>query len=336
VLRIIHGSDTFSARELLGEELRALTGGDREQVRWLEGKAATPTEILEACEQRSMFMTNVVVVVEGLLSRFSKDDSRKKPSRGKKRATKTPDDPMVLWEPFVNRAQTLPEGTALFFVDAELKAANPLLKALTPLSEVTECVPPQRDALDRWVRQRVADAGGHINPAAVQRLSMLSGGDLWLLASEIEKLVVYAGGEPVTVEMVDEMISGGPAPSIFMLVDTIVEGNGRLARHRLDDMYQKGLSAGYVFTMVQRQLRIIAQIHEARRLRGAAPSSELSGLHSFALDRATRQAQRLSESDTRRAMLRTLEADRDIKSGVFSDRMALEMLITDLLHAPAA
>ena len=336
MLRIIYGPDTFTAHELLKSELQNLTTGDREQVRWLEGKTVTPTEILEACEQRSMFAASTVVVVEGLLSRFSKSESRKKPSRGKKRVAKEPDDPMVVWEPFVNRVQALPEGTSLFFVDAGVTATNPMLKALTPFADVAECLPPVREALDRWVQQRVAAAGGRIDAAAAQKLSMFSGGDLWLLASEIEKLVVYAAGEAITGEMVDAMISGGPAPSIFMLVDAIVEGNERLARHRLDDMYQKGLSAGYVFTMVDRQLRIIAQIHEARQSRNAPPSSELSGLHSFALERATRQAQRLSESGTRRAMLRTLEADRAIKSGVYSDRMALEMLITDLLLAPRA
>jgi DNA polymerase III subunit delta len=336
MLVVIHGPDTFTAHEVLRQVLSENTTETVENVRWIEGKMATPTDILEALEQGSLFEQSRVVVVEGLLARFSKSDSPKKPAKGKKRGQKA-HDIMEEWEPFVARVGELPEAAILILIDAELKGVNSLLKALTPLGKVTQCLPPRGEDLDRWVVQRVATRGGRIGYDVARRLAGLVGGDLWMLTSEVEKLVSYADGAPIRSEMVDDMAAAGPAPSIFMLVDAIVERNEQLARRRLDDMYNKGLSAGYVFTMVARQLRLIAQSREARDMRSTqGPAGELSGLPPFALQRVTQQASRYSEIEARYALEQVLAADRAIKSGVYTDRMALDMLITDLLRTPVA
>jgi DNA polymerase-3 subunit delta len=335
MLMIIHGPDTFTAHEVLRRVLAGNTADTIENVRWLEGKTATPTDILEALEQGSLFEKSRVVVVEGLLARFSKSEAPRKPAKSKKRG-RTEHDVMEEWEPFVLRVGSLAEDSVLVLIDAELKGANPLLKMLSPLGEVTQCMPLRGEDLDRWVVQRVASRGGRIGYDTAHRLTALAGADLWMLTSEIEKLVVYADGAPIRSEMVDDMAAAGPAPSIFMLVDAIVERNEQLARRRLDDMYNKGLSAGYVFTMVARQLRLVAQSREALDRRGEQTlAGELAGLQPFALQRVTQQAKRYSETQAREALECVVAADRAIKSGIYADRMALEMLITDLLGTPA-
>jgi DNA polymerase III delta subunit len=111
-----------------------------------------------------------------------------------------------------------------------------------------------------------------------------------------------------------------------------VERNVRQARRHLDDLYSRGLPPGYVFTMVNRQLRLIAQLHEAKGRSGTqALSGELASLPPFALQQATRQARRFSEPQTRYALERVVDADRSIKTGLFTDRMALDMLITEIV-----
>jgi len=338
MLRVIHGADTFTAHERL-REILASCGGEpvaTDGVQWLDGKTVTPGAIGEACEQVSMFAACNVVVVEGLLSRFSKDESRRKPSKSKK--GRSPARDKGEWEAFAARVRAIPESALLILLDGELKGANPLLTSLALATEETTVCPALRPAdVQSWIQERVAAAGGRIDRDAATRLGALVGSDLWLLSSEIEKLVVYAGGAPVRTAMVDEVTASAPAPTIFMLVDAIVERSAQLARRRLDDMYLKGLNAGYVFTMVGRQLRIIAQVQEARRHRGAAlPAPDLDRLQPFALERARRQAQQYSEEHVRNALERLVAADRAMKTGVFTERMALEMLVTDLLNPPAA
>lgn len=336
MLQVIYGPDTFTAHEKLREILSSHVGQGEEpgNVQWIEGKTATPSQILEACGQVSMFTTTKVVVVEGLLGRFSKGDGRKKPPKGKKRAPRT--DDLGEWQTFSERVRLLPESSVLILLDAEVKGANTLLSALSlQPEEVTLCPSFDQNKLVRWVQERAAARGGRIEGPAASRLAALVGSDLWLLNSEVEKLLVYADGAPVQTVMVDNMAASATTPSIFMLVDAIVERNVQAARRRLDDMYSKGLSTGYVFTMVARQLRLIAQVHEMRQHRGAQPSGELAALQPFALQRATQQAQRLSEAATRSALQHVVDADRAIKTGVYTDRMALDMLITDIVGSAA-
>lgn len=338
MLRVIHGADTFTAHEVLRDVLVSHRGGDTDpgSVQWLEGKTATPGAILEACEQVSMFATSNVVVVEGLLSRFSKEEPRKKPAKGKKTRSAAKD--MGEWEGFAERVRALPETAVLVLLDGELKGANPLLVSLAPAAEeIATCPALRAGDVVQWIQQRVSAAGGRIDGDAAARLGALVGADLWVLSSEIEKLVVYADASPIRTSMVDDMVASAPAPSIFMLVDAIVERSAQLARRRLDDLYGKGLTAGYVFTMVGRQFRIIAQVHEANRHRGAAPpSADLARLQPFALERARRQAQLYSEERVKDALDSLVAADRAMKTGVYTERMALEMLVTDLLKSSVA
>lgn len=280
-----------------------------------------------------MFGDTQRVVVEGLLTRFGTADSRSRAARTKGRRKKTPD--IGEWAQFAERIKALPDQSLLVLLDVDPGRTNPLLDTLAPAATVHRLDPPKGADLLRWIHDRVGLVNGHIDRDAAERLAGLIGSDLWQLDSEIQKLATYSDGAPITVPMVDGMLTASVTPSIFMLVDAIVERNEKYARHRLDDMFQKGLSAGYVFTMLARQLRLIALVREAkdhnspdRQLPG-----ELASLQPFALQRATQQAQRYSEPEVRRALVHVLEADRAIKSGMYDDHMALDMLITNLLPA---
>ena len=118
------------------------------------------------------------------------------------------------------------------------------------------------------------------------------------------------------------------------VVDTVVEGRQRDARLRLDQLYRDGLSAGYVFMMVGRQVRIIAEIIDRRQCSGSAQTaSEVAGLPEFALRRATEQARKFDHSRIMTVLEALAAADRSIKTGTCTERIALEQMITDLLPA---
>ncbi len=331
MLHVVYGPDSYSARKLL-DSIMAQHAGDVEQDSplWLDARTARPQEVLNACEQASLFGGTSRVVLEGLLSKFEPPKSGgPRPRKGRKK------DASVLgeWESFPSQAAALPETSVLVLLDGELKGPNPLLKALQPVTQVSECRTLNAGQLQSWIQSRVAEAGGQFQPEAVRSLSVLSGGDLWQLSAEIEKLLLYADGRPVSAEMVDAAAVGTQTTTIFALVDAIVEGNEQRARRCLDTMYKDGLPAGYLFTMVDRQLRLIAQALEGRGARGVRqqPTGELARLHDFALRRVYEQAGRYTDAQVRHALARLVAADRAVKTSASEDRVALDLLISDLL-----
>ncbi len=336
MLHVIYGPDSFTAREVLREVLTSATPDAivPGTVHWIDGRTATQDEILQACEQVSLFGDTRLVVVEELLGRFGRSNSRDTSSRARGKRKKASD--IGEWETFVSRVSALPDQNVLILLDGELGRSNTLLDALSPVATTHNLLPPTGRDLVRWIAERIDKHGGRIDHEAAARLAMVVGADLWQLSSEIEKLTAYSYGDTITTAMVDRMIISGATTSIFVLVDSIVERNSKVARRRIDDMYQKGLSAGYLFTMIARQLRLIALVRESRDYPDTPrhASGELAGLQPFALQRATQQAERYSEAQVRRALRKVLEADRAIKTGVYTERIALDMLVTSLLGSP--
>jgi len=282
------------------------------------------------CSQGALFGAPPAVVLQGLLTRFE-------PTKGggpRVRRSKKKEGPVLgEWDPFPSMVAALPPTSLLILVDGAIKGPNPMLKSLEPHADGMHVMKtPDPGQVARFVQQKVAENGGAIAPEAVRSLSMNCNGDLWHVNSEMEKLLLYADGGAITGEMVETMVTGIQSTTIFALVDAIVEGKEDVARRHLDTMYHQGIAPGYVLTMIDRQLRLLAQAKElSSRSRSAdAARGEFTALQPFAQDRARRQASRLSLLAVRRALAAVIEADRSIKTGASDERAALDVLISEL------
>jgi len=333
VLHIVHGPDSFSARQIvnsLSSKRQQTSVGGPDSTVWLEQKSTSPREVIDVCSQGALFGAPPAVVLQGLLTRF--EPTKSGGQRG--RRSKKKDGPVLAeWDPFPSMVAALPPASLLILVDGAIKGPNPMLKSLEPHADQVHVMKtPDIGQIQRFVEQKAAQQGGAIAPEAVSRLSMNCNGDLWYVNSEMEKLLLYADGRTITGEMVEAMVTGIQSTTIFALVDAIVEGKEDVARRHLDTMYHQGIAPGYVLTMINRQMRLLAQAKElSSRSRGEEPTKgEFTSLQPFAQERARRQASRFSLRAVRRALAGVIEADRSIKTGASDERAALDVLISDL------
>jgi len=337
VLHIIHGPDSFTARQtikaLCAERQKSEIEGPDTTV-WLEQKSTSPGVVMDALTQGALFGSPPPVVLEGLLTRF--EPSKSGGSRGRKSKKKKDGPTLGPWDPFPAMVAALPDTSLLIIYDGLIKGPNPMLKAIQSHATETHVLSaPDAGHVARWVQQRVAEEGASITPEAVRSLAMNANGDLWYVSSELEKLLVYAEGRTITGEMAGAMVTGMPTTTIFALVDAIVEGRQSVARHHLDTLYHEGIAAGYVLTMIHRQLRLMAMAKDNTRGSSDGTKNELTGLHPFAQDKARKQASRYSLPAVHHAMKAVIAADRSIKTGLSDERAALELLITEMLPASA-
>jgi DNA polymerase-3 subunit delta len=101
--------------------------------------------------------------------------------------------------------------TTLVFVAGTVDKRGRMYKLLAKRATIVECgtIEDQAEA-ERWVRTRVAAAGAEIEPAAARRLAERAGTDVKRLRGEVDRLVLYAMGQPrITLDDVREI--GGPA-----------------------------------------------------------------------------------------------------------------------------
>jgi DNA polymerase-3 subunit delta len=101
--------------------------------------------------------------------------------------------------------------TVLVFVAGTLDRRSRTFKLIAKLATVVECgvINDPSDA-ERWIRARVAAAHSAIEPAAVRLLASRAWTDVRRLRGEVERLLLYALGEP-TITLDDVREIAGPA-----------------------------------------------------------------------------------------------------------------------------
>ncbi len=327
MLYIFYGQDDFSLNQCLDKIKADL--GDREMVAAnttvIEGKHLTINELRNICDAAPFLSSHRLVIVEGLFGRFEEKPGRQRYGRNKS------GNGLVEWEGLTSYIEHMPETTVLVLVDEEVKGSNPLLKKISPLAEVRTFPLLKREALKDWIRQRVKRESGNITPQAVHLLAELIGGDLWAMDGEIQKLLLYSQARPINEDDVKQLVSCIQEANIFALVDAVAEGRTESAQRLLHRLYHEGMPPTHILAMITRQFRLIAQALDLQKGLSRPQIQGMLGLKSgYSLDKTLSQAKLYDFEGVKRAYDQLLETDLAIKTGKYNDKLALELLVTEL------
>jgi DNA polymerase-3 subunit delta len=225
----------------------------------------------------------------------------------------------------------MPPTTVLVLIDGEVRAGNRLLKSLVPLAKVKGFPPLNDRDLGDWVQGRIKEGGGKISPAASKLLVGLVGADLWVMSSEIDKLLAYGSGQVISEDNVKQLTSYAREANIFALVDAILEGRTSQAQQLLHRLLRDGASPAYVLTMITRQLRLIVMAKDlGRKISRTGISDSQEPISDFSLDKAVRQAKAFTLERIKKAYNKLLETDVSIKTGKYDGDLALDLLVVEL------
>ena len=327
MLYILYGQDDFSLYQAVEKIKTDL--GNREMLAVnttnLEGQHLTLSELRNKCDAAPFLSSYRMVIVDGLLGRFEVQQSRPRSGRAKSK------DGLGEWEGLASYIKQMSETTALVLIDGDIKRDNPLLKKLSKIAELKAFPLLKNEALKVWIQKRIKKEGGNITPQAVKLLTELIGGDLWAMDGEIQKLLLYSQERPISEDDVRQLVSYIQEANIFALVDAVAEGRTELAQRILHRLYNDGEAPIYILTMITRQFRLIAQARDLEKGLSRMQIQERLGLKaSYALDKTLRQAKLYDFEGVQRAYDKLLETDLAIKTGQYSDKLALELLVTEL------
>jgi len=328
LLYILSGQDDFSLGESLEEIKRGM--GDpallAANTTVLDGQQLTLDQLKAVCETVPFLSERRLVIVNGLLGRFEP----KGKSRGQKKITPVnqPNEPKLL-AAYISQ---IPDSTILVLIDGRLGSKNPLLRALSTKAEVRAFPLLRNTELRHWIRRRVQGEGGSISPAAVNQLVKLVGSNLWIMSSEINKLVLFTSGRRIEEEDVMRVVSYTHQVNVFAMVDAILEFKAGIAEQSLHQLLERGAAPAYLLAMLLRQVEMIVRARELRSQ--GQPEVEIQnrlGLPSeFALRKTLDQAGRYSLARLKQAYHRLLETDLSIKTGKYGGELALNILIAEL------
>jgi DNA polymerase III subunit delta len=193
---------------------------------------------------------------------------------------------------------------------------------------------PQGAELERWLAKRARQHGGELGPRVATLLREHGPRSLEGLDQEVAKLVTYAGPVPVTVDALDELLSGGEI-IIFELLDALADGRAAQALTSLRQLYQQGQRpealAPQIIALYRRLL--VCRLAMAERVDPA----EIQRIHGVKLiDKLRNQARRLPAEQLERALEILLDFDRKLKRSELEPEPALEVVVAQLVSLSQA
>lgn len=228
---LLRGPERF-LQHLRLEELRTALRErhtDVDTIRF-EGASARPADVLDECRSRGLMQQHKLVVVDGA-SEFLKapddDDGSGAPAR---RAPRTRD----LLEAYTRAPEP---GTTLVLRVDDRRKGN-LDARIEALGGLVLCEPLTPGETVAWTQARARDAYRvTLTPDAARRMVELVGNDLGRIDTEVAKLAVVTGGQPIEPRHVDEAVAfTRPEENVWGIQDRLLTGPAEACLAYVDEL----------------------------------------------------------------------------------------------------
>ncbi|MEW9500494.1 DNA polymerase III subunit delta [Jeotgalibacillus marinus] len=226
--------------------------------------------------------------------------------------------------------------TILVFVAPyeKLDERKKITKLLKKNSNVIEAKKLKGNDIETWIRQRVGKEGVQIEDQAIKKVIELAGMNLFMLASEIEKLALYAlGTSAITVEMVEQLTARSIEQNVFELIDRAVNNRIEEALRLYYDLLKQKEEPLKILALLAGQFRLIYQVKSlTSKGYGQQQIATQLKVHPFRIKLAAKHAQLFSDQHLATIMLSLAECDLEMKSSSFNKEMVIELFLTRLLN----
>jgi DNA polymerase III subunit delta len=217
--------------------------------------------------------------------------------------------------------------TVLALVAGELKKDSALGKACAKAGDVLVYDVVKR-RLPEWVAKQFAERSVHVDAEAARLLVEIVGEDPDELASEVDKIATWSGGDPVTVREIEQLAAGCAEVPGYDLTDawgrrdlraaltacqTLLERSGDPVSRTVPGLI--GLLVGHVGRV--RDCQLLA----AEGLSAKEAAARLKR-HPFYVEKLFAQSRNYASDELREAVVRLAELDHAVKGG---SRLAVDL-----------
>jgi DNA polymerase-3 subunit delta len=215
-------------------------------------------------------------------------------------------------------ASPAPE-TVLALVCDEIRKDSPLAKACAKAGEVLVYEVSKRE-LPKWVAEQFARHGVKVGSDACRALVELAGDNLQELATEIDKLSVYAGRDEVGVDEIELLVAARADVPPFVLTDAWGRRDVGAVLGACESILERSAPRSReVHALVGRLAAHVRRVRSCQQLDadGVRPRDAAAQLkmHPFAAEKAFGQARNFSTEELREAIVRLADLDLALKGG---------------------
>lgn len=294
----------------------------------LEGKEIDFNNIMNACETLPFMAEKKIVIIKDLPLFKSKKELGESHTKSSK-------------DPLINYIDGLEDYLVLIFVEKtkSIRKSNPLYKKIQKYGDVVEFTKLRGRDLDKWVADSFKKYNKTISKSNInyfiQYSSYFNGKKdktLYDLENEIIKIANYLSEDvEITKEEIELLMSKPLEMNVFNLLNSISQKNGEQALNLFNEMYISNEPILFILHMIVRQLRNMLK-YKILRDKGYTSGDNFKkmSLSEYEYKKIANQSNNFTISQLERALDYCLETDRTIKVSSIDDRLAMEILITNL------
>lgn len=269
---LLHGEEEYVKDRAL-ERLLGILSPDFAEFNLTIMDDPAPSDIVSAAEQLPMLDERRIVLVKNSRmfaeSKKAKKDDREVAQDKKNAAQK--DEQEEQEEGEVNDAPVLdylkkpnPSTVLVFFQRGNADRRKRVSKAIAASGGEVEFRFLSEQELMPWLSRHAASKGGTLGRREAAHLVASVGPNLMTLTTELEKVLSFANGAPITREMIDACVTPDVERDVFKAMDELLAGNKRSALRMLRFIVEKG-GSGAEYTMLPAIAFRIRQLSDGKR-----------------------------------------------------------------------
>ena len=278
---------------------------DTMNTHYYEGKEAKTEEVMELAKTLPFFASRRVIIIENS-GWFSKGGDR-----------------------MAQFLEELPETTYLIFVEAETDKRTKLYKGIKKWGRVAEFSRQEEATLKKWIMGMIKKEDMVCSPAALNFFLERTGTEMSHIKMEMEKLICYCmGRREITIEDVEAICCKRIQNQIFEMISALALRQREKALSLYYDLLSLKEPPMRILALIVRQFNLLLQVKEMKK-NGctSAVISQKTGLHTYLVGKYERQAAEFRFSELRSALEDCAKAEEEIKTGVITDRLSVELFL---------
>lgn len=294
----------------------------------LEGEEVNLDKIVNACETLPFMSEKKIVIINDFQPLMSK---------------KGEGSPMeeVNIKALSKYILELDDYLCLVFVikQKDAKKSNQIYKSIKKAGDIVELKKLKGRDLDKWIENSFKKHGKKISKSNINYFIQESSyydsnrsKTLYDLENEIIKVCNYLPGKSeVDKKTIDFLIPKPLEMNIFNLLNNISNKNGDNAIRLFNEMYISNEPALFILHMIVRQLRNMLS-YKVLKMKGYSEGDIQNKirLSNYEYKKVSAQSNNFTVNQLEKAMFHCLQTDKTIKSSLIDDRLAMEILITNL------
>jgi len=322
---VLYGKEQYLVKWSVDQIVKKYINDDCAEMDFsaIDPEKATASSIIENCETLSLLSEKRVVYLPGFTPLWESS------------VKNFPEESIKELAAYI---KNIPDTSILIITAENVDKRKKLYKEIVSYGSVYDFDSLDEPTLKGFIEKRVKVSGKKVKASVISQLIEHSGYfhketeyTLYNLENDIKKIAAHCEGDEILLTDVLSVVSGDLETNVFAMIDAVSKNQKGEAFQMLYNLLGNGSSIFMILSLLASQFETILEVKELRNEgKLMAQMQSVLNIHEFRIKKAGSFADQFSIERLREILKKIYQVEKDIKSGMMEQTLALEVLILEI------